>query len=87
MGEFITQIGVGPFISLVAIVGGLLIPFVAIIGGLLYKNRRLTVEATLKQMMIERGMSPEEIVDVLQARMSDKERHEHSRGKSDRCRT
>ena len=33
MGDFITQIGFGPFIALVSVVGGLLIPLVAIIGG------------------------------------------------------
>ena len=72
MGDFITQIGFGPFIALVALVGGLLIPLVAIIGGLMYKHRKLQVEAALKQQMIERGMSAEEIKEVLGAPRSGK---------------
>ena len=67
MGDFITQIGFGPFITLVAVVGGLLIPLVAIIGGLTYKHRKFQVEAALKQQMIERGMSADEIKEVLGA--------------------
>jgi len=67
MGDFITQIGFGPFIALVAVVGGLLIPLVAIIGGLMYKHRKLQVEAALKQQMIERGMSAAEIKEVIGA--------------------
>ena len=67
MGDFITQIGFGPFIALVAVVGGLLMPLVAIIGGLTYKHRKLHLEAALKQQMIERGMSAEEIKEVLGA--------------------
>jgi hypothetical protein len=90
MLDFITQIGVGEFIALVATVGGLLIPLVAIVGGLAYKHRRLSVEASLKQLMIERGMSAEEIKEVLQASMSEKARRTCSRvnspGESNRCR-
>ena len=67
MGEFITQIGFGPFITLVAVVGGLLIPLVEIIGGLTYKHRKFQVEAALKQQMIERGMSADEIKEVIGA--------------------
>jgi hypothetical protein len=70
MGDFITQIGFGPFIALVATVGGLLIPLVAIIGGLTYKYRKLQVEAALKHQMIERGMSAEEIKEVIGASRS-----------------
>jgi hypothetical protein len=90
MHDFITEIGADYFIGLVAIVGGLLIPLTAIIGGLLYKHRRLSVEAALKQQMIERGMSAEEIKEVLQASIADKPRHgcRHGRrhGESSRCR-
>jgi hypothetical protein len=67
MGDFITQIGFGPFIALVAVVGGLLIPLVAIVGGLMYKDRKVQVESALKQQMIERGMSADEIKEVLGA--------------------
>jgi hypothetical protein len=79
MGDFITQVGFGPFISLVAVVGGLLIPLVAIIGGLMYKHRKLQVEAALKQQMIERGMSADEIKEVLGASRSGKAHRQCSR--------
>jgi hypothetical protein len=72
MLEFVSEIGSDNFIGLVAVVGGLLIPLVAIIGACTYKHRRLSVEAALKQQMIERGMSADEIKEVLQASMSDK---------------
>ena len=67
MGDFITQLGFGHFIALVAVVGGLLIPLVAIVGGLMYKDRKVQVEAALKQQMIERGMSADEIKEVIGA--------------------
>jgi hypothetical protein len=67
MLEFIQAIGVGEFIALVAICGGLLIPLVAIIGGLMYKSRKLHLENALKQQMIERGFTAEEIREVLRA--------------------
>jgi hypothetical protein len=82
MLDFIAEIGVGSFIALVAIVGGLLIPLTAIIGGFIYKHRRLSVEASLKQLMIERGMSAEEITEVLQASTSEKARRNCSRANS-----
>jgi hypothetical protein len=67
MGDFIKEFGIGAFVGLVALVGGLLIPLVAIIGGLMYKHRKLQVEAALKQQMIERGMSADEIQEVIRA--------------------
>ena len=79
MGDFITQIGFGPFITLVAVVGGLLIPLVAIIGGLTYKHRKFQVEAALKQQMIERGMSADEIKEVIGAARSGKAHRKCSR--------
>ena len=79
MGDFITQIGFGPFIALVGLVGGLLIPLVVIIGGLMYKHRKLQVEAALKQQMIERGMSADEIKEVMGASLSGKAHRKCSR--------
>ena len=79
MGDFISQIGFGPFIALVAVVGGLLVPLAAIIGGLTYKYRKLQVEAALKQQMIERGMSAGEIKEVLGAGRSGKAHRKCSR--------
>jgi hypothetical protein len=81
MGEFISRVGFGHFIALVAVVGGLLIPLVAIIGGLMYKHRKLQLEAALKQQMIERGMSPEEIKEVIGACRSGKAHRPCSRMK------
>jgi hypothetical protein len=80
MGDFITQIGgFWHFFALIALVGGLLIPLVAIIGGLTYKYRRLRVEAALKQQMIERGMSADEIKEVIGAKRSGRAHHKCSR--------
>ena len=79
MGDFITQIGFGPFIALVAVVGGLLIPLVAIIGGLYVKHRKIQVEAALKQRMIDRGMSADEIKEVIEASRSGKVHRKCSR--------
>ena len=79
MGDFITQIGFGPFIALVALVGGLLIPLVAIIGGLYVTHRKFQVEAALKQQMLERGMSAEEIKEVIGASRSGKAHRKCSR--------
>jgi hypothetical protein len=79
MSDFITEIGFGHFIALVALVGGLLIPLVAIIGGLTYKHRKFQVEAALKQQMIERGMSAAEIKEVIGASRSGKAHRKCSR--------
>ena len=79
MGDFITQIGFGPFIALVATVGGLLIPLMAIIGGLTYKYCKLQVEAALKQQMIERGMSADDIKEVIETGKSGKAHRKCSR--------
>jgi hypothetical protein len=86
MHEFVSDIGPDNFIGLVAVVGGLLIPIVAIIGGLTYKHRRLSVEAALKQLMIEHGMSAEEIKEVLQASVGDKPDHKCRSREASRCR-
>ena len=79
MGDFIKEFGIGAFVGLVALVGGLLIPLVAIIGGLTYEYRKLRVEAALKQQMIERGMSADEIKEVIGAKKSGKAHRKCSR--------
>jgi hypothetical protein len=43
---------------------------VAIIGGLYVKHRKIQVEAALKQRMIDRGMSADEIKEVIGAARS-----------------
>jgi len=73
MQDLLSQIGVGGFIAIVAVVGGLLIPLSAIVGAFTYKHRRLSIEAALKHDMLELGMSAEEIERVLGA--STKGRH------------
>jgi hypothetical protein len=53
------------------------IPIVAIIAGTWYKVQRARSENELKQSMIERGMSVEEIERVLAAKSPDDRRHHH----------
>jgi hypothetical protein len=67
MADLLSKFGPGELIALVAVGGGLLIPILcgvtAIITDHFYKLRQLA----LKQDMINRGMSPEEICVVLDA--------------------
>lgn len=48
------------------------IPLVAIIGGLWFKSQKDAAETELKQRMVERGMSAEEIERVLAAKGSNR---------------
>jgi hypothetical protein len=57
----------GPFIGLVAVAGGLLLGLVAVVAGCWQKVRRAEVAAALKQDMLNRGMSAEDIRTVLDA--------------------
>jgi hypothetical protein len=77
MQELLSQIGVGAFIAIIAILGSFLIPIVAIVGAFTYKHRRLSVEAALKHDMLDRGMSAEEIERVLGASLSRKWKRRH----------
>ncbi|HEV8058286.1 MAG TPA: hypothetical protein VGP68_00305 [Gemmataceae bacterium] len=61
MVELLTRFEPGELIGLVAVVGGLLCGIVAIIAGSWFKMR----EITLKEEMVNRGMSAEEIRLVL----------------------
>ncbi len=67
-----TEPGVGALITFIGVAGGVLIGLVAVIGNLHYKHRRLEFEASLKQQMLDRGMSAGEIQQVLQTTMRDK---------------
>jgi hypothetical protein len=58
---------IGLLVVLVPVVGGLLCGMVAIIAGNWRKIRRAEMEAALKQDMLNRGMSAEEIKTVLEA--------------------
>jgi hypothetical protein len=77
MPDLLSQFGVGAFIAVIAVIGTFLIPIAAIIGGLIYKHRKLQVEAALKHEMIERGMSADEIQQVLEASTSARGRRRH----------
>jgi hypothetical protein len=77
MLDLLSQFGVGAFIAVIAVIGTFLIPITAIIGGLIYKHRKLQVEAALKHEMIERGMSADEILQVLEASNSGRGRRRH----------
>jgi hypothetical protein len=67
MGDLLSKFGPGELIGLVAVAGGLLIPILcgvtAIVTDYLYKIRQLE----LKQNMLNRGMSADEIRVVLDA--------------------
>jgi hypothetical protein len=57
----------GTIIPVVAIAGGILCGIVAIITDHWYKNRKNEMNAQLKQEMLARGMSAEEIKTVMEA--------------------
>jgi len=67
MSEILSKFNAGELIGLAAVVGGLLIPLlcgtIAIITDYFYKVRQLA----LKQDMLNRGMSADEICTVLDA--------------------
>jgi hypothetical protein len=68
MAEFmVPTFDAGEFIGLVAVVGGLLIGITVILAGAWQKVRRAEMAAALKQDMLNRGMSAEQIVAVLDA--------------------
>jgi hypothetical protein len=52
--------------------GLFIVAFLSILAGVWYHHRKLLIEASLKEQMIERGMSAEEIKEVLQASLSKK---------------
>ena len=63
MNEFLSRFNPGELIGLVAVVGGMLIGVIAIVAHYWHQNRL----AELKQEMLNRGMSAEEIKTVLNA--------------------
>ena len=74
MFDWLSQQSAGQLIGLTAVVMGPLIAITAVIGGAWARVRRVELqahlaetEAVLKQQMIERGMSADEIVRVLDA--------------------
>jgi hypothetical protein len=66
-------------IILVSVVGGLLCAIIAIVAGAWQKGRRAEIIAALKQDMLNRGMSADDIRDVLEAGSRRSRKHFRSR--------
>lgn len=67
MQEFLSRFGNDEIIGLVAVVGAFLCGIPAVIGGIWYAIRSAEIAGALKQDMLNRGMSVEEIQTVLDA--------------------
>jgi hypothetical protein len=71
MNEFLAKFDSDQLIGLVAVAGGLLCGIIAILGGIIggawQRVRKAEIEAGLKQEMLNRGMSAEEIRTVIDA--------------------
>jgi hypothetical protein len=74
---------VGLFIGGISIIGGLLCGIIGIIAGTWQKVRRAEIAAALKQEMLNRGMSAEDIRTVLEA--GSKESRRAMRHRPSRC--
>jgi len=90
MLEWLEKQNVGQLIGFVAVAGGLLIPIVAIISTQWARVRReecrtrqAEAEAALKQEMIQRGMSADEIIRVLDCGVSKPPSDEERRARKD----
>lgn len=74
MSDWLSQFNAGQMIGLCAVAGGVLIAVISVLSGAWVRVRRAEyqgqlaeAEAVLKQQMIEKGMSPEDIERVLAA--------------------
>jgi hypothetical protein len=67
MNELLTRFSPEDFIGLAAVVGAFLCGIPAVILGLWYAIRQVETAAALKQDMLNRGMSAEEIRTVIDA--------------------
>jgi hypothetical protein len=67
MVEFLSKFGAGELIAIISVAGGLLCGTIVMIGDYWCKIRKAELQARLKQDMLDRGMSAEEIRDVLEA--------------------
>ena len=65
MEELLTRFEPGQFIGLVAVAGGMLCGIVGIVMGCWLEMRKVATAAALKQDMLNRGMSADEIRTVL----------------------
>jgi hypothetical protein len=67
MGQMFASMNYGQFIGLIAVSGGLLIGLVVVLGGMWTEIRKTEIAAMLKQDMLARGMSADDIRMVLTA--------------------
>ncbi len=67
MFELLSRFHPGEIIGLVAVVGGLLVVITSVLGGIWREVRKTEIAAALKQDMLNRGMSADEIEAVLEA--------------------
>ncbi len=67
MEPLLSKFDGGELIAIVSVVGGLLCGITAIIAGTWAKVRRTEIAASLKQDMLNRGMSADDIRTVLEA--------------------
>lgn len=74
MSELLSRMSPGEFIGLVALAGGLFCGVVAIVMSIGLEFRRANLAFALKQDMLERGMTPEEIRIVMEAGTKNSER-------------
>ena len=67
MSEVMSKFQPEDFAGLVSVVGGMVIFTVAIIAWFWHKTRKLEIQAALKQDMLNRGMSADEIQTVIES--------------------
>ena len=67
MSELLSKFDGGELIGLVAVAGSMLCGMLAIIMGVWHSNRKSEIAAALKQDMLNRGMSADDIRTVLDA--------------------
>lgn len=67
MSDFLSRFDGGELIGLVAVVGGLLIAVISIVSHQWRRVRVAEYEASLKQQMLDKGLSAGEIEQVLKA--------------------
>jgi len=67
LADTLSRFNFGELMGFLAVGGGLLIALVAIVGGYWTEIRKIEISAALKQDMLSRGMSADEIQTVLEA--------------------
>ena len=67
MYDYLLRFSPGEMIAIVSIVGGLLVVMFSLAADIWQRARKVEIEAKLKQDMLDRGMSADEIRTVLDA--------------------